>query len=434
MAAFTPGGNTVAPLGDGIYDVAVTPDGGYVIAGVVGAKMNEVLLPAETGSVFVAKIHPDGTLQWQKEFQSSTGAAFAYGVAVSPAGRVTVVGEFGGEINFGGSVLLAQSYDIFIVTLDAMGAHVWSKRFGTTSRQSALDVDADAAGNLYVTGLVTGVNVSLGGAPVTPDGQDLFVASYDSAGNHLWSSVFVNGGTQVGRHLTVTRDGNVAVVGDAAGDAVGDANFGGSNLPNGGDTDLVVAMYASNGAHIWSERFGEFGSSQFTGHIAAAPNGGNILIAGRFTGKVDFGGGQMSAAGLWDTFVAELAAANGEPVRSKRFGLSGTSLGTGIAVDGAGNVTVTGLFNGSVDFGSGTITTGDGYDIFVAKLAAADWSPLWTKTFGVNGTQAAWAITADAKGDVIVGGSFDSQIAFGAPLATIPSSGGADLFSVRLAP
>ncbi|MDI1444138.1 hypothetical protein [Polyangium sp. 6x1] len=423
-AAFTPPGSSVSPMTDVLSDVAVTPDGGYVVAGTV-----EFLESSGPGSVYVAKIGPDGAMQWEKKYPCE-GFAVARGVAVSPAGDVTVVGEFDGMIHFGGSELQSiPSNDIFMATFDAMGAHIWSKSFGAANRQAAHDVDTDAAGNLYVTGWVTDENVSLGGDTVAPSGQDLFVASYDSAGTHRWSRIFVNQSIQRGRRLTVMENGDVAVVGET----YSGADLGGGSLPGGGDYDLVVAMYkGETGAHVWSKVFGSSGN-QLPGSIAAAPNG-NVLVTGHFTGSLDFGGGTMSAVGGIDVYLAEFAGSNGNHVRSKRFGITQPSQGTGIAVDGAGNVVVTGYFNGSINFGSGTITTSDGNDSFVVKLAEFDWAPLWTRTFGGTGSQTAWAAAVDGKGDVIVGGSFEQQIVFGAPLVTVTSSGGADLFSVRLAP
>ncbi|MDI1443746.1 hypothetical protein [Polyangium sp. 6x1] len=426
----TPAGKNMDPMDDAIYDVAFTPDGGYVIAGTIDAALGSDLFvfSANEGSVYVAKVDADGQTAWEKTYPA-TEVGLARGVAVDSAGRITVVGEFTGTINFGGSDLQSNGIELFMFQLDGAGAHVWSKKYGAGNTQSAQDVDVDAAGNLFVTGWVTSDNVSLGGDTVDPNMDDLFVASYDSAGNHRWSRILVNNSNQRGRRLTVMKDGNVAIMGETE----SGLDLGGGNLQGGGGRDFVAAMYnGSNGNHIWSKLFGG-GQDQFHGNIGATPNG-NVLVTGRFAGSIDFGGSSMTAVGTQDVYVAELGAGSGNHVRSKRFGLSGTSRGAGITADGAGNVIVTGHFDNSIDFGTGTINTGNANDIFVVKLAATDWAPLWTKTFGVNGTQTAWAVAADGKGNLVVGGSFEQQIAFGNPLGTVTSSGGADLFSVRLAP
>ena len=55
---------------------------------------------------------------------------------------------------------------------------------------------------------------------------------------------------------------------------------------------------------------------------------------------------------------------------SKRFGSTYEDEGLGVAVDGSGNVVVTGYFNGTVDFGGGGLTSAGNDDIFVVKLGA----------------------------------------------------------------
>jgi hypothetical protein len=65
-----------------------------------------------------------------------------------------------------------------------------------------------------------------------------------------------------------------------------------------------------------------------------------------------------------------------------------------VAVDGAGNVLLTGDFDGTVDFGGGPLTSAGSDDIFVAKLDAQG-NHLWSKRFGDSYYQQADAVTVD---------------------------------------
>ena len=59
---------------------------------------------------------------------------------------------------------------------------------------------------------------------------------------------------------------------------------------------------------------------------------------------------------------------DGAHLWSQRFGDTNYEIGNGLAADGSGNVLVTGLFSGTVDFGGDALTSAGSEDIFVLKL------------------------------------------------------------------
>ena len=84
---------------------------------------------------------------------------------------------------------------------------------------------------------------------------------------------------------------------------------------------------------------------------------------------MDFGGGQLVSAGSRDTFVVKLDA-SGDHQWSKSFGDADEQSSASVAVDGAGNVLITGYFSGFVDFGGGPLVCAGVRDVFVAKLGS----------------------------------------------------------------
>ena len=109
--------------------------------------------------------------------------------------------------------------------------------------------------------------------------------------------------------------------------------------------------------------------------------------------------------------------------------LGGTSdeVVNGIAVDGSGNVLLTGSFQGTADFdpGSGTesITSLGSNDVFVVKLNSLG-QLVWAKSVGGTGNDQGAAVAVDDSGNVYVAGSFSGTADFD------PDSGFANVSAV----
>jgi hypothetical protein len=95
-------------------------------------------------------------------------------------------------------------------------------------------------------------------------------------------------------------------------------------------------------------------------------SGGNTYITGYFQTTAVFGTTTLTSAGSLDVFVAKLDA-NGNFLWATRAGGTNTDYVQGIAVDSGGNYYVTGSFQTTVVFGTTTLTSAGGYDIFVTK-------------------------------------------------------------------
>jgi hypothetical protein len=97
--------------------------------------------------------------------------------------------------------------------------------------------------------------------------------------------------------------------------------------------------------------------------------GGNVTVVGYFAGTANFGGANLTSAGNNDVFVVRYSAA-GAHQWSNRYGDADDQRAYAAAVDGAGNVALTGYYYGSVSFGGAPLpNTGGGADIFLVKLA-----------------------------------------------------------------
>ncbi len=224
------------------------------------------------------------------------------------------------------------------------------------------------------------------------------------------------------------------IMSDATGNAVVvgsfdvSVDFGGGQLTAFGHDDAFVAKLGADGAHLWSKRFGN-GHFQ-TANAVAIDAAGNIVVAGSFRGAIDLGGGQLDSAGVLDVFVAKLDP-NGNHVWSKRFGDADDQLGQNVAVDDDGNVLLSTNVRGSVDFGDGPFVSGGDYDAFLTKLDP-DGNHLWTKQYGDSGLQLIDDAEADPMGNLLATGTFEGTVDFGDGMIT--STGAQDVFVVKLDP
>ncbi|HZF47198.1 MAG TPA: hypothetical protein VE093_01035 [Polyangiaceae bacterium] len=304
------------------------------------------------------------------------------------------------------------------------GSPVWSKTYPGGS-STTFDVATDAAGNIYAVGIFSGV-VDFGGGPVTSAGmsEDIFVLKLDKTGAFGWLKSFGDAEYQFGTSLAVDPAGDVLLTGYFT----GSVDFGGGALASAGNEDVFVAKLDPTGAHVWSKRFGD--ASDQNALSVAADSAGNVIVTGYFNGAVDFGGGALTSAGLGDIFLVKLNAA-GAHQWSKGYGDGMQQFGVGVAVDPADNILLVGSFSGSVDLGSGPLTSVGSEDVLVAKLDSAG-GYVWASRHGDSDEQNGVGVASDSQGNVLVTGHFKGQIAFG--MGPLLSAGAAaeDLYIAKL--
>lgn len=304
------------------------------------------------------------------------------------------------------------------------GEHLWSKRYGGDYLQCANDVCLGASACPIMAGVFADTVDFGGGALPSAGGRDFFLAKFGPDGAHAWSKGFGNGDTQNGVRVAVDPWGGAVL----AGELLGAMDFGGGVLTSAGSQDAFLARFNGDGSHLWSKRFGD-GELQ-TARGVAVDASGNILLTGCLQGSTDFGGGPLTSAGLNDVFVARFDPDGGH-VWSVRFGDADLQTSFAVAADASGNVIITGLMAGSVDFGGGALTSGGGYDAFVAKLAP-DGTHLWSRRFGDENEQYGVTVACDAAGNVVVAGLLKGAVDFGGGALT--SAGLDDVFVAKFGP
>ncbi len=314
------------------------------------------------------------------------------------------------------------------------GDHLWSRQFGDDSPRHGKSVAADIAGNVFLTGDYQRP-FDFGGPPLGwAGGADVFLAKLSAAGSHVWSHGFGDSANQYGHSVATDRAGNVFI----AGQFYGSINFGGSTtLVSQGLDDACVAKFDPAGNHVWSLRFGD--RQHQSAFAAAVDSAGDVIVVGEFEGALDIGT-DMQSAGGFDVFVAKLSGEDGTLRWARRFGDESDQSGLAVAVDGDDNVIIAGTFSAQsgVRFGDTPLRYVGGTDVFLAKLAGASGSHVWSTSFSLNRNddQIAGGVAVDAQNNVLVTGGFAAGVVspsggidFGGE--TFTPSGATDLFVAK---
>lgn len=360
---------------------------------------------------FVAKYSGvDGRPQWSLHIGGPGAVINVNAVAADGAGSVYVTGAFTSTVSFpGGTFTSAGQDDVFLMKFDGTsGAYIWSLQIGGSGSDAGYGVGVDSSGKVAVTGYFSGT-ANFGGAQlVSPGVSSAFLAKYSAAnGQYVWSKGFGGSGYAVGISLAAGLTSTIAVTGRF----LGSVDFGGGPLVSAGGTDIFLAMYDASGTHLWSRALGAAGND--SGNGVAMDGSGNPVITGYFYYSVDFGGGPLvGASSRGSTFLAKYAARDGSYLWAKAFVTDAFDVAAnGVAVDGSGNIALTGVLAGNIDFGGGLLV-GSSADIFMAEFSSSG-AYRWSQRFDAPYPDAGEGIACDSSNNVLVIGNFSSAVDFG---------------------
>ena len=207
------------------------------------------------------------------------------------------------------------------------------------------------------------------------------------------------------------RDEGVTIAVDGSGNVyvagLSAASWGSPLRAYTASDDAFVAKLTSAGALTWNTFLG--GSNVDYGFEIAVDGTGNVYVTGQSTDT--WGSPVRPYTASDDMFVARLTSA-GALTWNTFLGGSGSDVGKGIAVDGSGTVYVAGDSNAT--WGSPVLAyTSSVRDAFAAKLTSAG-ALTWSTFLGGSGQDTAAAIAVDGSGNAYVTG--DSLATWGSPV------------------
>ena len=303
--------------------------------------------------------------EWVSHY--ALGLALAYDVATDMAvdniGNVYVTG-YSPELPFG--------VDYFTAKYDASGNPIWSVRYDYNGDDFANAIAVDGSGNIYVTGSSYNSDSDI------KDDWDYATVKYNSEGQEQWVARYDGPENSYDKATAIAVDGsgNVYVTG----------------YSKGSDTyyDYATVKYNSSGEEQWVARYNGPGNYYDYAHAIAIDGSGNVYVTGESRGS-----------GTFDDYATVKYNSSGQEQWVARYNGPGNS-GDGanaIAVDGSGNIYVTGSsYNLDLDIK-------DDWDYATVKYNS-EGQEQWVARYNGpgNSSDEANAIAVDGSGNVYVTG------------------------------
>ena len=246
------------------------------------------------------------------------------------------------------------------------GVPVWTNRFNGpgNSDDTATAMAVDGSGNVFVTGN------SYGGG----SSDDYATIKYSGAGVALWTNRYNGPGNSSdgAKAVAVDTNGNVFVTGFSTG--------------SGSLYDYATIKYSGAGVALWTNRYNGPGNSYDSASAVAVDGSSNVFVTGYSIGS-----------GSFQDYATIKYSGEGLALWTNRYNGPANNYDQAIAlaVDGSGNVFVTGQSSDVISIDYATIAYSG------AGVA------LWTNRYNgpANNTDQAKALAVDGNGNVFVTGT-----------------------------
>jgi hypothetical protein len=268
----------------------------------------------------------------------------------------------------------------------------------------------------------------------------IFLKQTTNAQQLNWVKRIGNVGFDDSYALALDNNGNVYTAGSFSGTV--DFNPGSTTnnltVTEGINIDAFISKLDSAGNYVWAINFGGRGSDEV--RAIKIDDSNNIYVTGTFKDTADFDPGPnvytLIPTGNESVFVAKYDSA-GAFIWAQNIAASFHVYASGMDIDQAGNVYITGNFTDTVDFDPGPnvyqLTTNTMYDGYILKLNS-NGDFCWAKSIGQLTFDMGYDVKTDDFGAVYTVGTFRLTVDFdpGPGIYNLTSNGSDDVFILKL--
>jgi hypothetical protein len=326
------------------------------------------LISKGVNDAFFAKYDLNGNLIWANR-AGGTDNDEALGITYDNSGNVYVCGFFNGAATFGTTTINSYGdNDIYVAKYDVNGIFQWVRSAGSAGRDEAKAIKCDAAGNIYICGMHSNGAVFGSQTLNSPNGYfNSFIAKYSPDGTLAWVKTAGGDYDDLAWSLTIDNFNKIYITGEFNAYALfngtplittGSNNVFVASYDDAGNLQWVKGAggpgvdrargIGCDGTHVYIT--GQFDSTATFGPYSVSGVDHNEIFVAKISNTGNF----------------QWAMAVGGPVDSVED--LGYESGIGICAEASGNVYATGgLLNGGV-FGNNSFIPYSRVDAFVSKI------------------------------------------------------------------
>ena len=363
-------------------------------------------------NIVTVKYSPSGIQQWAVTFNgTANGLDEGVSIATDDSGNVFVAGR---------TFISSNNYDIIVIKYNTAGTFKWSYTWGGTAGLSdyAMSLHVDSLQNIYVTGgtRLTGSNINFVTFKLNSSGSPVWNRTYGHSSNQLDEGLYVSSGQSgavyvSGRSVAnTTGEDFMTIKYNSTGDTVWTKRYSSiSNLENDvlkgfcldrnenvyvtgssrtdtNGTDYITIKYNSSGSEQWRKIYTSPGNSQDIPSDIAVDGSGNVVVTG--SSRIN---------SPYNDIVTLKYNSSGAQIWFNTYNNTGEDLddmGSSISVDENSNVYVAGS---SMDLG------GIDTDPVIIKYNSSG-NQQWVVRYDSAYDEAVYNIGLDQSGSVIVSG------------------------------
>jgi len=386
---------------------------------------------------FITKTDTEGNFIWSKAL-SGTGYSSADAIALEQpgSGNIYTLGEFSGTIDFdpGPDIYNVTSdggQSLFILKLNPKGEFIWVRTIDGAYNESrnSIALDLSGSGDIYISSNFSHALVIDSGTEIFNINKigydDIFITKLDSSGHFIWaktiggdpaSAIFIKSIA-----FDPSIDGGVYSTGHFFGTIDFNPGEEAHNITSRGVKDIFISKLDKHGNFVWAKSMqgkNEESWASGTSIVIDTSENGGIYTTGDFWKTTDFNPGDgtfnLTDGGI---FISKLGS-DGEFVWAKALkGTDGYNTGYSIAIDdsGDGDIFISGLFMGKVDFDPGSgkfnIKSNGLMNTFLSILDRSG-NFIWVKTMSGRSksrTSSGLSVALDHAGNAYLTGCFNSS-------------------------